>query len=145
MVRYTELLLSFPPTYSLLDSFLPDAGVNFDLVILKTEALDLKLIAEFLDFWLLFADFFYKILLKSILKCWNFLSTLSNRILRFMSGKSYWIRSKKLSLKDFLPVKSQKLPPFSLKFTSYFFVKMAVHVIVFSEHWTISSISYWFS
>ena len=49
-MRYTELLLSFPPRYSLLDSFLPDAGVNFDLVILKTWALGLRRIAELLDF-----------------------------------------------------------------------------------------------
>ena len=118
-MRYTELLLSFPPRYSLLDSFLPDAGVNFDLVILKTEALGLRLIAEFLDFCyycpIVFTKYcgifypHYPIVHRDL--CRESPSEL-------LFKRFCW--SKRLSLKYFLLAKPQKLPPFSLKFTHTF-------------------------
>ena len=37
------------PRYFLLDSFLPDVEMNFDLVILKTEALSLRPIVELVN------------------------------------------------------------------------------------------------
>lgn len=44
------------PRYFLLDSFLPDVEMNFDLVILKTEALGRRPIVELLNFCLRFAN-----------------------------------------------------------------------------------------
>ena len=95
-------------------------------------------------FLLLLADFFYEIL-------WNFLSTLSNRTSRFMSRKSFWITFQEVLLKQesfiegFLTGKASEITSIFLKIYTYIFVKMALCVIVFSEHWTISSISCWFS
>lgn len=52
------------PRYFLFDSFLPDVGVKYDWAVLKIEALYMWPIAEFVDFWILFVNF-YEILQPS--------------------------------------------------------------------------------
>ena len=113
----------------------------------ETPAQGLRLIAEFLDFQLLFADFFTKYCKRVFSNVGIFypLYPIVHRDLCQESPSKRFCWSKKLSLQHFLPVKPQKLSPFSLKFTSYLFEKMAVRVIVFSEHRTISFFSCWFS
>ena len=102
----------------LLDSFLPNVGVNFDLVILKAEALCFTPIGEFVGFWLLFPNFLRNtavFLLMGTLECWNCWTNFlcANTLCRIVHW--FCLLRQRAFIEAFLTTKASEVTSFFLK------------------------------